>query len=453
MAIEDRYKRVMQNTDVLNPRSSKDNAPKPQVYEEQDLFISIADHHYTDVRRDFQAEKCVGLGKLRRMNRIEVAQTNGGTPYHMPTKAYFAFDARNPASSDAACPDPYMQPVDDGRFPANFKRDLCKQISSTVEMRINEDPGDKDYAGTVCGVSSGITGRANGSTSRLQFLDTQTPNSVLKPDFYYGLGAITRAEFNSGLPPLPLPPIVGPLPSSNLGKWAFIAALNELIGGHGELSGGTGSAGQACTIESRCPNPGDGFDNLGPDLQRYARDGKNCVPKTWADPAKIAKCKPHTEWGKTQPYNWCAAFVSWAYEEGAAHLNSALPFTRSKSSLHLYYHMTGAPWPSNNMLDEPTEDPSHTTIIPGFAFFDPNLIEPGDLVSFYGHSAIAVKYNAETNILKIIEGNAGGVPSIVKFSTRNLSRIRIGPEGTGRNEVSPNIRGFVRPPNIEPPNI
>jgi len=298
MAIEDRYKRAMQNTDVLNPRNSKDNAPKPQVYEEQDLFISIADHHYTDVRRDFQAEKCVGLGKLRRMNRIEVAQTNGGTPYHMPDFSYFAFDARNPASSDAACPDPYMQPVDDGRFPANFKRDLCKQISSTVEMRINEDPGDKDYAGTVCGVSSGITGRANGSTSRLQFLDTQTPNSVLKPDFYYGPGATTRAEFNSGRavlkpdfyygpvaatraefnsggPPSPIPP-VGPMPPSNLGRAAMMAAIDEI--GHGDV-----------------PPKSD----EGPDIQKYFRD---CGRKTWASAPAAAACEPNKLTGTAYGY-------------------------------------------------------------------------------------------------------------------------------------------------------
>jgi hypothetical protein len=420
MAIEDRYKRAMQNTDVLNPRNSKDNAPKPQVYEEQDLFISIADHHYTDVRRDFQAEKCVGLGKLRRMNRIEVAQTNGGTPYHMPDFSYFAFDARNPASSDAACPDPYMQPVDDGRFPANFKRDLCKQISSTVEMRINEDPGDKDYAGTVCGVSSGITGRANGSTSRLQFLDTQTPKAVLKPDFYYGPVAATRAEFNSGGPPSPIPP-VGPMPPSNLGRAAMMAAIDEI--GHGDV-----------------PPKSD----EGPDIQKYFRD---CGRKTWASAPAAAACEPNELTGTPgHGAQWCAAFISWAYEEGARKLGKALPFERHESVKHLYYHMIGTQyWPASDK--EPIDRHKDATIIPGIAFWDPNLIQPGDHVSFYGHATIAISYDPTTNKLETIEGNWG---SKVRKVTRDLAEHKIGAEHILplSEQVSWNIRGFVRPPNI-----
>jgi len=88
-------------------------------------------------------------------------------------------------------------------------------------------------------------------------------------------------------------------------------------------------------------------------------------------------------------------------------------------------------WPASDK--EPIDRHKDATIIPGIAFWDPNLIQPGDHVSFYGHSAI--------------EGNWG---SKVRKVTRDLAEHKIGAEHMLdlSEQVGWNIRGFVRPPDI-----
>jgi len=110
--------------------------------------------------------------------------------------------------------------------------------------------------------------------------------------------------------------------------------------------------------------------------------------------------------------SWCAAFVSWCFEQAAEQLSITMPFKRSGGAKSLWKNI-------------------------GNAGSFPKNPEPGDVVcwdrgkpgSWQGH--IGFVERLEGGILHTIEGNVGSYPSKVRRFMHDLSReTRI--EGFGR---------------------
>ena len=100
---------------------------------------------------------------------------------------------------------------------------------------------------------------------------------------------------------------------------------------------------------------------------------------------------------------WCAAFVSWCFEEACRRLDIDMPFRRSGSAKRLWKNIKSAG-------------------------SEPSSPAPGDVVcwdrgkrgSWQGH--IGFVENCEGGILYTVEGNVGSFPSRVKRFMHDLSR-------------------------------
>ncbi len=115
--------------------------------------------------------------------------------------------------------------------------------------------------------------------------------------------------------------------------------------------------------------------------------------------------------------SWCAAFVSYCFEEGAKALGIEMPFDRSGGAKRLYRNIGEAgSFPS---------DPAPGDVI---------CWDRGRRGSWKGHLALIERVSE--GIVYTIEGNVGSYPSKVRRFMHDLSR-------------ESRIEGFGRPPKIE----
>ena len=116
---------------------------------------------------------------------------------------------------------------------------------------------------------------------------------------------------------------------------------------------------------------------------------------------------------------WCAAFIGWCFEKGAARLGTTLPFKRSAGAKKLWKNIGNA----GSFPSVPA---------PGDVF----CFDRGKKGSWQGHIGIVERY--ADGIMYTVEGNVGRYPSKVRRFMHDLAD-------------QSRLEGFARAPHLDLP--
>lgn len=110
---------------------------------------------------------------------------------------------------------------------------------------------------------------------------------------------------------------------------------------------------------------------------------------------------------------WCAAFVSWCYEQAAERLDVEVPFLRSGGAKTLFKRVTAVG--RSSLMSTDDVDTVRASVKPG----DVVCWHRGDPTSWTGH--IGFVERIEGDVIHTIEGNVGRYPSKVRRFRRDLA--------------------------------
>lgn len=104
--------------------------------------------------------------------------------------------------------------------------------------------------------------------------------------------------------------------------------------------------------------------------------------------------------------SWCAAFVSWCFEEAAAELGHYLPFKRSEGAKRLASRIARV---GRWLSDDENPEPGDVVV-----WDRGRLLENGE-TSWKGHIGIVALHDPNTDRMDVVEGNRGPFPARVNL--------------------------------------